>query len=115
MHYPRCVLLRIYTHASTHAQKGGKPHSVVAYSEVVWFGPDDLHYVLIELGLFPLSGKSIFSFIYIFWVILPHDSTLSKAHKIAYQGCTKLFKIKHFILVLFSQFFPQNDGFLPHL
>lgn len=45
----------------THAQEGGEPQSVVAYSKVVWFGPDDLHDVLIELGLFPLSGGSIFT------------------------------------------------------
>lgn len=52
------VLWRMYTHASTHAQEGGESQTVVAYSKVVWFGPDDLHYVLIELGLFPLSGES---------------------------------------------------------
>lgn len=52
------VLWRMYTHASTHAQEGGEAQSVVANGEVVWFGPDNLHYVLIELGLFPLSGES---------------------------------------------------------
>lgn len=55
------VLWRMYSHASTHAQEGGEPQSIVAYGKVVWFGPDDLHYVLIELGLFPLSGESIFT------------------------------------------------------
>lgn len=55
-----CAVENVHS-CSTHAQEGGEPQSVVAYGEVVWFGPDDLYYVLIELGLFPLSGGSIFT------------------------------------------------------
>lgn len=55
MHYPRCYG---EPRASTHAQEGGETHPVVADGEVIWFGPDDLYYVLIELGLLPLLGEN---------------------------------------------------------
>lgn len=34
---------------------------------------------------------------------------------LTYQRCTELLKVKHFILVLFCQFFAQNNCFFPHL
>lgn len=43
----------------THAEEGGEAHAVVADGKVVRFGPDDLHYVLIELGLLPLVGDTM--------------------------------------------------------
>lgn len=46
----------------THSKEGGEPHAVIAHSKVVWFGPDDLHYVLIELGLLPLLGNTMQNF-----------------------------------------------------
>lgn len=56
VHYPRrCI---VETRAGTHAQERGEATAVVAHGEVVRFGPDDLHYVLIELGLFPLWGEN---------------------------------------------------------
>lgn len=62
MHHPRSLLpWRMHTRACTHAQEGGEPQAVVAHGEVVWFRPDDLNDVLVELGLFPLSGGSRFT------------------------------------------------------
>lgn len=106
-----------HTHACTHAQEGGEPQSVVAHGEVVWFRPDHLHNVLIELGLFPLCQEKADSHVSfkMFGPFYPMIAVSWKADKSAHQGRTELFKIKHFILVLFSQFFPQNDGLLPHL
>lgn len=46
----------------THAEEGGESHAVIAYGKVVWFGPDDFHYVLIELGLLPLLGGTMANF-----------------------------------------------------
>lgn len=34
---------------------------------------------------------------------------------ITHQGRTELLKVKHFILILLSQFLSQNDRLLPHL